>query len=95
MLPLQRAVVVVMIVLIISATLVLILLSRVGSQMDTFKSASNICESAYASSCRIIGKEPATWEMKTQDVNGTKVTCSKILGCTCTGPRGNYSCSSI
>ncbi|MBM3303783.1 MAG: hypothetical protein FJY76_01700 [Candidatus Aenigmarchaeota archaeon] len=91
----DRLVVVVMLVLLLVAAIVLSALFGGAGQVQGFASARSICESAYAGSCYNTGKAPTTWDMPTQNINGSAVACSRLLECNCTGPGsgGGHSCA--
>lgn len=95
MFPFERLVAMVLIVLLVVAAMILFIFSGSSGSLQTFASARSICESSYAGSCYNTGKAPVTWDTPTQNLNGSALSCSQMLNCTCMGPgkNGRYFCS--
>lgn len=97
MFPFERFAAMIMLALLFAAAVVLFVFGRGSSQLQAFANARSICESSYAGSCYSTGKAPVTWDTPTQNLNGSALSCSAMLNCTCTGPvkTGRYFCSAL
>jgi len=81
MLPFNRIVAVVMILLLIVAFVLVALLQGSTEQVESFAEARSLCASLGTSSCNSIKNIPTIWSINRVVVGNESRTCSDIMGC--------------
>jgi|GEM_PF-2857227 len=81
MLPFNRIIAVVMILLLIVVFVLVAMLRGSTEQVESFSEARSLCASLGTSSCNTIKSVPTTWSINMVVVGNESGTCSEIMGC--------------
>lgn len=81
MLLFSRLVGVILIVVLLVAIALISTLNASTVHVLSFADAQAVCGTAGKASCDSAGELPLTWGMNAVDVNGTRVTCALLRGC--------------
>ena len=81
MLPFNRIIAIVLILLVITALTLVMLLGTGTEQIVSFAEARAVCGSAGQLACNSAGDLPFAWITNAMNVNGTLMSCGEVMGC--------------